>query len=110
MESHPKFNPILQIISIFLFVLIVVKINSNTEVFNLKMESICSNAEDHINLFFNGYMEINERAKNYCPNEPLTEKDKEILKMLFFDEEAKNSYSKKKFRFLEIFYIILLIL
>ena len=97
------------IISILLLFLFAINVNSNTEVFDLEMESICSKAEDHINSYFNEYM-VDDNIKNYFPNEKLTENIEDILKMLFFDPDEKNSYFQKKFCFLKIFHIIFIIL
>ena len=99
-----------QLTTIILLFFSITKINSNSKTFILKMESICSKAEDYINVFFNEYETIDEKIKNYCPIELLTKNSEEILKMVFFDENAKKSYVKKKFRFLEIFRIIFLVL
>ena len=110
MIFHPYINAYAKLISILLLLISISKITSNKEVFTLKMESICSKAEDYINIFFNEYKEINEKIKNYSPNNPLTKNDEEIIKMLLFDKNAKNFYIKKKFYFLKILHIIFIIL
>ena len=109
MKFRQYFNPYSQLIFILLLILFTTKTTSN-KVFSLEMETICSKADNYINSFFNEYKELDENTKNFCPNEPLTENDDEILKMLFFDEDAINSYTKKKFNFLKICNIIFFVL
>ena len=99
MRLYLYFHSYTQLIFIFLLFTSINKTNSNSDNFSLEMESICSKAEGYVNSFFNTYIEIDEKIKKYSPNKPLKESDEEIIKMLYLNENATNSYIIKKITF-----------